>query len=236
MCRSIVFLVLASHTMLAEAAELPAKLVDLAAWMLTLPVSTQRPGRPDEIEQPLLARFSDAEHFFARDGGVVLRAECGGVATKGSGYPRCELRQMEEGGQREIAWATGDGEVHELSLRVAVTHLPKVKPHVVCAQIHDAKYDVVMVRVEGRQLLVERKPEPDVVLSREYELGTPLDLVIRAAEGRVRLWHDGALKVDWEVARKGCYFKAGCYVQSSPKKRDAPDEYGEVVIERISVR
>jgi poly(beta-D-mannuronate) lyase len=143
---------------------------------------------------------------------------------------------MDASGRREVAWGTDDGETHELSLRVAVTHVPKTKPHVVCTQIHDGKGDVLMIRVEGRKVLVERKPEPDLLLSREYELGKPLDVVLRAAEGRIRLWHDGELKMDWKAARSGCYFKAGCYVQSNPSKGDAADDYGEVIIERLSVR
>jgi poly(beta-D-mannuronate) lyase len=92
-----------------------------------------------------------------------------------------------------------------------------------------------MVRLEGKKLLVERKPAADVVLSREYELGAPLDLVVRASEGRIRLWLDGNLKMDWTVARSACYFKTGCYVQSNPSKGDAPDDYAEVVIERLDV-
>src|SRR5688572_26668039 len=84
----------------AHAAEPPAGRLDLASWKLTLPVDTDLPGRPDEIEHPRLDTFSDSAHFFmSADGlGVGFRAPCGGVPTKGASYPRCELREMQPDG------------------------------------------------------------------------------------------------------------------------------------------
>ena len=78
-----------------SAAEPPAKILDLSRWKLTLPVDTDCPGRPDEIKQPQLASFVDAQCFFVNEDrkGVVFRAHCGGSTTKGSKYPRCELRE-----------------------------------------------------------------------------------------------------------------------------------------------
>jgi len=219
------------------AAEVPAKVLDLSCWKLTLPVDTDHPGRPDEIIHPELNVFADPERFFVHDAsdGVVFRAACGGAATKGSKYPRCELREMTSHGETEAAWGTDDGSTHTMTLALAITKTPAVKKHVVCAQIHDARDDVMMVRLEGKTLFIERNKVGDVDLDSDYALETPFDLKIQAGDGRIRVWYDDALKMDWQASRAGCYFKAGCYTQSNPDKGDAPDSCGEVVIRRLQI-
>jgi len=136
----------------------PAAAIDLTGWKLTLPIDTRHPGNPDEIKAAELRMFRDARFFHvnANGDGVVFRAPCGGVTTKGSGYPRCELREMDASGRKRAAWRTDDAGARELSLRIAITSVPPVKRHVVCAQIHDENDDVLMVRLEDRRLFVER--------------------------------------------------------------------------------
>jgi hypothetical protein len=218
-------------------AEPPAKSLDLSQWMLTLPVDTVRSGTPDEIKQPELQSFVDPQHLFVNQegSGVVFRAPCGGSTTKGSRFPRSELREMTDRGRTRAAWDTAGDAVHTIALRVAITRVPPVKPHVVCAQIHDAADDLMMIRLEGTRLFIERNSIGDVMLDRDYELGTPVELKIQAGKGHVKVWHAGKLAMDWKVAKKGCYFKAGCYTQSNPSKGDAADSYGEVVIYRLQV-
>jgi hypothetical protein len=212
--------------------------LNLQSWKLTLPVDSELPGRPDEITQPRLASFVLPNLFEATaDGrGLVFRAPCGGVPTRGSNYPRCELREMQADGSREAAWNTKDGYVHEMRMAAAITHLPKVKPHLVCAQIHDAKSDVLMIRLERRKLFVERKPSADVVLDAEYTLGKRFTLRIEARAGVVRLWHNDVLKLEWPADKPGCYFKAGCYTQSNPDRGDAADDYGHVIVYELTTR
>lgn len=218
------------------AADQPAQILDLSHWKLTLPVNSDRAGNPDEIEPRELAAFTDAQHFFVDEAsrGVVFRAPCGGVTTRGSSYPRCELRELNDQG-RDAAWTTDDTVTHMLSMIAAISKTPPVKKHVVCAQIHSAKADVLMVRLEGKKLFIERKPEPDVMLDAAYELGKRFELQITAGRGRIQVWHDKSLKLDWPTSREGCYFKAGCYTQSNPQRGDAADSYGEVVIYRLQL-
>jgi hypothetical protein len=235
---SMSFLLAACCSLLAvdvRAADVPARVLDLSSWRLTLPINTDRPGEPDEIRQPELASFVDPRWFFVNEAadGVVFRAPCGGRTTKGSKYPRSELR--EASGTARAAWGTADGVVHVLTATLAVTKTPPVKKHVCCLQIHDAQDDLLMVRVEGRKLLIERKSDSDVLLDGDYALGTRFDLKIEASGGSIKAWHNGQLKMDWKSDRKGCYFKAGCYTQSNPDQGDAPDSYGEVVIHRLQV-
>jgi len=215
----------------------PAEILDLSRWLLTLPIDSQRPGNPDEIKQPELGTFSDPNHFCANEkgDGVIFRAECGGRTTKGSSYPRSELREMAGQDDRRAAWNT-DGELHQLSMRLAVTRTPAKKQHVVCAQIHDADDDLLMIRLEGTKLFIERNSIGDVMLDRKYELGRPFDLRIQAGRGVIRVWHNEELKLEWPVSRAGCYFKAGCYTQSNTKKGDASDSYGEVTIYRLELK
>jgi poly(beta-D-mannuronate) lyase len=207
----------------------------LAGWKLTLPVDTPAKGVPDEIPESALPTFADARCFHLDGGGrLIFRARCDGVTTRGSKYPRSELREMD--GSREAAWDVADAKIRGLDLVFAVTHLPEAKPHVVCAQIHDASRDVLMVRLEGSNLLLERTGREDVVLNRNYELGEPVILRIEAGAGRIRVWYQDVLRAEWAETAKGCYFKAGCYVQSNVAKGDRPDAYAEVRFTRIERR
>ena len=219
------------------AAQLPAKRLDLSNWMLTLPIDADHSGRADEVKQPDLASFTDPDWFFVDEesGAVVFRAHCGGATTKGSSYPRCELRERANRGKVGAAWSTDDELAHHMTMRVAVTHTPAVKKHVVCAQIHDANDDVMMIRLEGTKLFVERNSLGDVILDREYQLGTPFELKIQAGGGRIQVWYQQQLKMTWDVSRRGCYFKAGCYTQSNPGKGDSADSFGEVMIYELAV-
>jgi len=220
-----------------DAAEPPARVIDLSCWKLTVPYNTERKGNPDEIVQPELNTFLDTSCFIATKSkdGVVFRARCDGLTTKNSQYPRSELREMERGGKNEASWGTADGKIHSLVVVQAITQTPAVKKHVVCTQIHDAKNDIMTVRLESSKLFIERGKSGDIELNDKYELGTRFKLTIRASGSRVKVWYNDSLKMDWEVERTGCYFKVGCYTQSNTKKGDRPDSYGEVVIHKLQV-
>src|SRR6266511_3032166 len=131
---------------------LPSGVLNLTNWKLTLPVDTAHAGSPDEITQPELNGFQDAQYFHVNDSGngVVFKAHCGGATTSGSGYPRSELREMNSNGSTKASWSTTSG-THTMEISQAVTHLPVVKPHVVVGQIHDAADDVIVFRFEGRR-------------------------------------------------------------------------------------
>jgi poly(beta-D-mannuronate) lyase len=211
----------------------PADVLDLANWKLTLPVGTG--NEPTEILSPQLLSFSDG--FFRLDdagSGVVFTANAGGVTTEGSSYPRCELREMD--GDRLASWSNLTG-THTMTLREAITQVPQVKPHVVAAQIHDAEDDIVMVRLEGTHLFVEYADgDGEFTLDENYQLGTPFDLRITAAGGRVQVDYNGVRAGDVPIAGSGWYFKAGTYTQSNPSRGDAPDAAGQVVIYALDVQ
>ncbi len=194
--------------------------VDLRPWKLTLPV-----GKPDEVHEP--AGFS-SEHFRRTPEGLWFRAPVEGATTKGSSYPRCELREL------GAAWSTVVG-THTMTIRQAILRAPAKKPHVVAGQIHDAKDDVVMIRLEGTKLFVEGGGKNLGMLDPAYALGAEFTVRIVAAGGRIRVSYDGVEKADVERRAEGCYFKAGVYTQSNLAKGDLAGEAGEVRIRSLSV-
>lgn len=221
----------------------PADILDLSKWKLTLPFTKSDGKTPREIFQPDLGTFHLADTFFVNSekSGVVFRAYCKDTTTRKSSYPRCELREMaayKSGPAKhriKAKWSTSDGITHRMTITQAITALPRVKRQVVAGQIHEADDDMMMIRLEDRKLFVERNKVGDIMLTRDYEPGTSFTVRIEAYEGRIKLWYNGNLRMDWSCSRDRCYFKAGCYTQSNPSQGDKPDAYGEVVIYRLEI-
>jgi Alginate lyase len=92
-----------------------------------------------EIKQPVLATFSNDYAFFVEPEGkaVVFRANCGGVTTKGSSYPRSELRERSNGGTVDAAWSSSVG-YHVMKWTGCVKKIPTVKRQTVIGQIRKA--------------------------------------------------------------------------------------------------
>jgi poly(beta-D-mannuronate) lyase len=219
-------------------AQLPGDVIDLTNWKLTLPIAGDDPDKPLEILQPELATYVIDPWYVLGDDAmsVRFRANAGGVTTSNSGYPRSELREMTDGGAELAAWSTTEG-VHTMTITQAITHLPEVKPHVVAGQIHDDADDVVMIRLEGSYLFVEGGGDDLGVLDPDYQLGAPFTVRLRAAAGVIDVYYQDLDSPAVSVARDavGCYFKAGVYTQSNVEKGDAPDAYGEVVVQDLVV-
>ncbi|HEY0816463.1 MAG TPA: polysaccharide lyase family 7 protein [Pseudonocardia sp.] len=216
-----------THTAAAMAA-----VADPSGWYLTLP--TGRKGDPDTVQPPKLGGYSSAWfHLDSAGQGLVFTANAGGVTTSGSSYPRSELREMDGGKQAD--WSNTRG-THTLTVRQAVTALPKAKPEVVTAQIHDSADDVMEIRLEGSRLIAEYNDgRTDITLDPSYSLGDIYDLKIVAADGRVRVFYNGTKKVDVALRGSGWYFKSGSYVQSNTSKGDKAGAVATVVIYQLRV-
>jgi len=217
---------------------LPADVLDLSGWKLTLPVASDEDDA-DEIKQPDLATFSDDRFFAAtRDGsGVVFRAPAGGATTSGSGYPRSELREMDPGGTSEASWSNASG-THVMTVKQAITALPRRKAEVVAGQIHDADDDVVMVRLERKRLFVEADGDDVGTLDADYDLGTTFTIEMKATADGIEIRYASAdiepRTVRYDKVGQGYYFKAGCYTQSN-SSHDDDDAHGEVVVYALDV-
>jgi alginate lyase len=213
-------------------AQVPGQVLDLRNWNLTLPTGT--PGKPDTVQQPELATFSSP--FFRVDpgrGGVVFTADAGGVTTKNSTYPRSELRETI--GDKLAQWSNRSG-THTLEVRQSVIALPPVKPEVVTAQIHDADDDVIEIRLEDNRLIAQYADgKAEFVIDPAYVLGTPYDLRVVAAAGRIDVFYNGAHAGGVALAGDGWYFKTGSYLQSNVSRGDAADAVGQVVLYAVRV-
>jgi hypothetical protein len=213
-------------------AEFPADLLDLSNWKLTLPTGQQ--GKPEEVLAARLPSFEN-EFFQVNDSrdAVVFTAKVGGITTKNSHYPRSELREM-RGGEK-AAWSNPGG-THTLDVREAILAVPRAKPEVVAAQIHDGDDDVLQIRLEGQRLTVQSDDgETETVLDPAYQLGTPYDVRIVAADGRIEVFYNGERKAELNKSGTGWYFKVGAYVQSSPEKGDAVGTPGAVAVYSLKV-
>src|SRR5690349_7785060 len=194
----------------------PSQLLDLRNWYLTLPTGSA--GHPDTVRQPDLDGYSG--RFFQvdrRGDGVVFTANAGGVTTKNSTYPRSELREMN--GDEMASWSNRTG-THTLSVRQAVTELPKAKPELVTAQIHDAESDVMEVRLEDKRLIAQYADgEKEFVVDPDYTLGTPYDLQLVATDGRIDVLYNGRPAGSIAQSGSGWYFKTGSYLQSNTDRK-----------------
>jgi hypothetical protein len=210
-----------------DTADRPGDLIDLGHWYLTLP--TGQAGSPDTVENPDLASFTN-EFFKINDkrDGVTFSANAGGVTTKNSRYPRSELREMN--GSEKAAWSNTSG-THTLDVCEAITKVPEAKPEVVAAQIHDAEDDVMQIRLEGQRLVVQYDDgSSEAVVDPNYVLGTPYNVRIVAAGGKVEVLYNGEKKAELPLTGSGWYWKVGAYVQSNTGTGEAADATGEVTV------
>src|SRR5580658_1883369 len=152
---------------------LPSNVLDLTNWKLQLPLGD---GSAEEIMQPQLAAFTLPPYFVAETdgGGVLFEANCGGVTTAGSLYPRSELRAMTDAGLIEAAWSLTTG-THTMIVTEAITHLPVARPEVVAAQIHnDLSPGVILeLRLTTTELFIQGPNGVfEGLLDDNYQLGT----------------------------------------------------------------
>ena len=203
----------------------PSQVLDLRSWKLNLPENNQ------QVVQPQLGHFADDAFDVVQ--AVQFTAPCGGDAQPGSKYPRSELREMNPDGS-PASWSTTSG-THVLELTQRITHLPVVKPQLVCGQIHSETDYLILIELDSHKLYVRYRDATAGVLDEGYELGTFFDLRIEASGGYVDVFYNGAHKVHQPMTEKGCYFKAGCYVQSNTSTGDLPTAYGQVEISRLEI-
>ncbi|MEM1441231.1 MAG: polysaccharide lyase family 7 protein [Verrucomicrobiota bacterium] len=232
----ILFSLFAVLVSFVEAKNYAGDRINLNIWKLTTPLDDNGDGKADEVRMPLLRYFEDPDFFHLSEEGesVIFRAQCGGATTENSKYPRSELRELKKDGKTKASWSTTSGS-HNLTIEFAFTKLPKKKDHAVAAQIHDGDNDLLMVRLEGKKLFLERRDEEDFVLVEDYKLGSFVKLMILADNGRIRAFIDGKQLMQWEVEAENLFFKVGCYTQSNPEKGDKADDYAETEFRSVYV-
>jgi hypothetical protein len=217
----------------------PADVIDLRDWKLTLPIGTAgKPTKPQEIVQPELGDFEISPWFQPTTdcAAVAFRAPVDAPTTSGSHYPRSELREMTADGEN-ASWSSTSG-THTMTVTEAFTSLPKGKPHLVGAQIHDDSDDITVFRLEGSSLYVTDGDDPHYKLvTDDYVLGTKYEARFVVSGGVVQAYYNGQLQATLAKDFSDAYFKAGAYTQANCE-RAAPctsDNYGETVIYQLAV-
>ncbi|BDD00985.1 hypothetical protein PEPS_32650 (plasmid) [Persicobacter psychrovividus] len=231
----------------------------LTDWKLTLPVDAEgrtnakvydvnsRLKNPLEIVGQGLVDFEYTPYFYAKDGEVFFRGICDGVTTKGSKYPRAELRQQVGGGNNY--WSVQDHQFLKTELRV--THLPVEKPEVCMVQIHGPEDEPLRVQYHPKYgvYIVWNEDNKDTQNGVPYQLGENLRITVSVEGGFINchienLDQGKEYTKYWKSSDETGYFKVGCYTQSnkflSQIKSGAKDEpkgaYGEVAVKSIELK
>lgn len=216
----------------AAGCSVPADVLDLSNWKLTLPTGDNED--PDEIKQPQLDSYSNDPYFTVTSAcdGVQFQAPVNGTTTSGSGYPRSELREMTDNGTENASWSPADG-THTMTIDEAITALPADKDQVVAGQIHDADDDVTVFRLEGSSLYVTKGDTTHYKLvTSNYALGTRFTAKFVAEDGQIKAYYNGTLEATISDDDDGLYFKAGDYTQANCSNSSpcSDSNYGQVVI------
>jgi hypothetical protein len=215
-------------------AGVPADVLDLANWKITLPIGSDE--KPTEVKQPALDSYAKDPYFVVQGEGVRFRAPVNGVTTSGSGYPRSELREMTDNGSENADWSSGSG-THTLVVDEAVTKLPADKPQVVTAQIHDDEDDVSVFRLEGSKLYVtDGDTTHHKLVTSSYVLGTRFQAKFVVSGNKIKAYYNGTLQTTISRTFSGAYFKAGAYTQANCDNSSpcSSSNYGETIIYSVS--
>lgn len=220
---------------------IPAQVLNLTNWKLTVPVKS--PDKPTgdalQIAGHKLADYQLDPWFVVQPGceGIRFRAAVNGVTTKGSTYPRAELRERRDGGRTNASWSSNVG-THTMTIREAITHVPAQKPDVVAGQIHDASSDLSVFRLEGRKLYITNGNVSQYKLVTDnYVLGTVFEAKYVVSGDTIKAYYNGALQATLATHFSGAYFKAGVYTQANCSNASpcSSENYGEVVIHAVKV-
>jgi poly(beta-D-mannuronate) lyase len=201
---------------------LPSAVLNLVPWKISLPYGADT----TQVTQPALAELSDA--YFRVASAVQFTVPVNGTVQAGAVYPRSELREMNSDGT-EAAWSTTSG-THTMEIVQRITHLPKVKPQLIAGQIHDAAEYVLLIRLDEDKLHVVYGDQSVAVLDPHYRLSTTFTVRLAAGDGFIDVYYNNARAAHIAASRTGCYFKAGCYLQTNPSRGDAPNDYGQVEV------
>jgi hypothetical protein len=195
-------------------------MIDFNDWNLTIPERT--PAQVIETKD-IRAGYKD-RYFYRTAAGVEFWAPVTGTTTKGSTYPRSELRETYSDGELRN-WYYKDA-MNELSAELTVKQMPS-QGRIVIGQIHSKDSSKPFLKILYKQvsgtgyvyLELRKKPgdskSPTVMTYKGMPLDTPFKYEIDLAKnGELRVDINGLVhtsKIDSSWAKKRLYFKAGVY-------------------------
>lgn len=246
-CFSMAWALLTGIHLQASDTKPPAEYFDLSHWKLTLPITApeNQAGAPTEISAAQLqAGYSDSRWFHSNSRGeMVFWCPVDGATTKGSDYPRTELREVINPKDDNVCWSAKG--THVLNVRCRVTEIPS-SGKVIVGQIHGysgkARPLIKLQFYKGRvEALVKESPNKgrDIKLViAEVGLDTEFDYRIRLHNGLLSITVNDAeqsinvFEKDPEWSMQTMYFKVGAYVQDN----EGPSSEGaRVLISRLTV-
>jgi len=195
-------------------ADAPGQHFDLATYKLQTPMAER--GNIEEVSQPALHDFSAPFFYFeASTHAMVFNCPDNGAPTRGSHFPRSELRSINE-------W-TFSGR-HTLSASLAVTQQPS-SGNIIVGQIHGNApgTEALKIRWSKGDVVVGIKTSPNITEERftlvhGLALGDRIDYRIAQSDHMVTVTINGTSKsftYDRKWDADTVYFKAGNYLQDN---------------------
>lgn len=200
----------------AADAEAPGRHFDLTAYKLQTPIAQGDSVR--EIVQPALRDFSASFFYFdAKAKAMVFACPDNGASTRGSHFPRAELRDTHE-------WKFSAPGRRSLSASLAVAQQPR-SGDIIIGQIHGngKGTEALKIRWIKGDVVVGIKAHPDdqeqrVTLVRGLALGDRIDYRVAQADHTVTVTVNGVSRpftYDRSWDGDTVYFKAGSYLQDN---------------------
>jgi hypothetical protein len=195
---------------------------DLSHWKLTLP-----DANASEIPPAQLMAGSVNQFFHTgADGAMVFWCPVTGGTTRGSSYPRSELRELLDPGDDNVNW-TGYGR-HSLRAQCKVTRIPSSKK-VIIGQIHgfgDGVYPLIKLQFNNGAVEALVKQSPNSGNDTRFTFATVglNDLItyrIKLVDGLLTMRVNGTthsvnvFETDPAWTNHSFYFKAGNYCQDN---------------------
>ena len=207
----------------------PGKNFDLKDWKLQTINTADNTFKEISATKLVAGYSSDLFYTDSGDGSVVFKVPSNGATTSGSGYPRCELRQMTAGAN----WALSDDTEHYLYSECKVTNVADAKPQIIIGQIHGSEINSELIKLrwtgfEAQKCYVEARFENNDATQSEYgvklatglSLGDLITYTITMKSGRITVTVNGnsasqTYTSEYFGTTDAYYFKAGNYFQYS---------------------
>lgn len=196
-------------------------------WNVTLS-SFGSEKSPKIVEFPELDILDNSDYQITPYG-IRMQALVNGFTTTNTKYPRCEFREL-EADKSKASWDCSEG-THTLKVITQVLKLPKQKPEICIAQLHDKDDDVFEIRYEKDQVVISGVPVSPAL---KIPLETDININVKIDYGVCSIDINNYI-TKFTLDNKGCYFKAGCYVQSNVSKEKSKTEKGQVLLKYLKV-
>ncbi|MEO0472106.1 MAG: polysaccharide lyase family 7 protein [Bacteroidota bacterium] len=236
----------------------------LNAFNGTLNISQSNNGLTYVDNKQPLSTHSNGNWFYLSNGYTYFKCHVGNPTSGGSGNPRSELREMTANGSNEIYWDGTTNTEHSMKWKVRVDRLP-YSGKLAFGQIHDDTDqidDAIRVQAQGSgnqssgQIRIrilgfatDTDDNSNAVSTTEtgfyFDIGETLYLELTMQNSIIKLYelNNSGSRINTiftsnSINAQGCYYKAGCYLQSVKDYSNSDksiNNFGLVGISELSV-